>query len=62
LHLHLRADRSDGRCTLEREEGDEGASEELPYVDEAQGLDQGPEGPKANLANEGKPRIINPVF
>jgi hypothetical protein len=25
-------------------------------------LDQGPEGPKANLANEGKPRIINPVF
>jgi hypothetical protein len=45
-----------------REEGDKGASEELQYVDEAQGLDQGPEGPKANLANEGKPRIINPVF
>jgi hypothetical protein len=60
--LHLRANRSDGRCTLEREEGDEGASEELSYVDEAHGLDQGPEGPKANLANEGKPRIINPVF
>jgi hypothetical protein len=45
-----------------REEGEEGASEELPYVDEAQGLDQGPEGPKDNLANKGKPRIINPVF
>jgi hypothetical protein len=45
-----------------REEGDEGASEELPYVDEAQGLHQGLEGPKDNLTNEGKPRIINPVF
>jgi hypothetical protein len=43
-------------------EGDEGANEELSYVDVAQGMDQGPEGPKANLANEGKPRIINPVF
>jgi hypothetical protein len=27
-----------------------------------QDLDQRPEGPKANLAIEGKPRIINPVF
>jgi hypothetical protein len=45
-----------------REEGDKGASEELLYVDEAQGLDQGPEEPKANLANEGKPRIINPCL
>jgi hypothetical protein len=26
-----------------------------------QDLDQSPEGPKANLAIEGKPRIINPV-
>jgi hypothetical protein len=26
-----------------------------------QDLDQCPEGPKANLAIEGKPRIINPV-
>jgi hypothetical protein len=26
-----------------------------------QDLDQRPEGPKANLAIEGKPRIINPV-
>jgi hypothetical protein len=39
---------------------DEG--EELQYVDVAQDLDQSPEGPKANLASEGKPRIINPVF
>jgi hypothetical protein len=41
---------------------DEGATEELSYVDAAQGLDQSPEGPKANLASEGKPQIINPVF
>jgi hypothetical protein len=27
-----------------------------------QDLDQSPEGPKANLASEGKPQIINPVF
>jgi hypothetical protein len=28
----------------------------------AQGLDPSTEGPKANLAGEGKHRIINPVF
>jgi hypothetical protein len=44
------------------EGGDEGADKELPYVDVAQGLDQSPEGSKANLASKGKPRIINPVF
>jgi hypothetical protein len=44
------------------EGGDEGANEELQYVDIAQGLDPGPEGPKVNLAREGKPRIINAVF
>jgi hypothetical protein len=44
------------------EGGDEGADEELQYVVVAQDLDQSPEGPKANLASEGKPRIINPVF
>jgi hypothetical protein len=44
------------------EGGDEGADEELQYVDVAQGLDQSPEGPKANLASESKPRIINPVL
>jgi hypothetical protein len=44
------------------EGGDEGADEELQYVDVAQDLDPSPEGPKANLASEGKPRIINPSF
>jgi hypothetical protein len=62
LALHIRVDLSDGRCTLVPEGGDEGADEELPYVDVAQGLDQSPEGPKANLASKGKPRIINPDF
>ena len=44
------------------EGGDEGADEELQYMDVAQDLDPSPEGPKANLASEGKPRIINPAF
>jgi hypothetical protein len=44
------------------EGGDEGAVEELQYVDVAQDLDPSPEGPKANLASEGKPQIINPSF
>jgi hypothetical protein len=44
------------------EEGDEGAVSELQYMDVAQDLDQSPEGPKANLASESKPRIINPIF
>jgi hypothetical protein len=39
----------------------EGADEELPCVDIAQDLDPSSEGPKANLAGEGKPWIINPV-
>jgi hypothetical protein len=62
LHWHLRVDLSDGRRTLVPEGGDEGANEELQYVDIAQGLDPSPEGPKVNLAREGKPRIINAVF
>jgi hypothetical protein len=44
------------------EEGDEGADKELPCVNVAQHLDPSPEGPNANLAIEGKPRIINPIF
>jgi hypothetical protein len=44
------------------EGGNEGADKELPYVNEAQYLDPSPEGPKANLAIEGKLRIINPDF
>jgi hypothetical protein len=43
-------------------EGDEGADEELQHVFAAKDLDPSPEGSKANLASEGKPRIINPVF
>jgi hypothetical protein len=62
LHLHHRADLPDGRYTLVLEGGDEGADKELQHVFIAQGLDQSPEGPKANLASEGKPQIINPVF
>jgi hypothetical protein len=60
--LHLRVDLPDGRYTLVPEGGDKGADEELQYVDIAQDLDSSPEGPKANLSSEGKPRIINPVF
>jgi hypothetical protein len=60
--LHPRVDLPNGRYTLVPEGGDEGADEELQYVDVAQDLDQSLEGPKANLASEGKPRIINPVF
>jgi hypothetical protein len=44
------------------EGGDEGADKELPRVNVAQDLDPSPEEPKANLASEGKPQIINPVF
>jgi hypothetical protein len=44
------------------EGGNEGTDEELQYVNIAQDLDPSTEGPKANLASEGKPRIINPVF
>jgi hypothetical protein len=51
LILHPRVDLPDGRCTLVPEGGDEGADEELRYVDVAQDLDQSPEGPEANLAS-----------
>jgi hypothetical protein len=62
LHLHLCVDLSDDRRTFVPEGGNEGADKELPYMDVAQDLDPSPEGPKADLASEGKPRIINPVF
>jgi hypothetical protein len=62
LHLHPRVDLPNSRYTLVPEGGDEGADGELQYVDVAQDLDQSPEGPKANLASEGKLRIINPSF
>jgi hypothetical protein len=60
--LHLRVDLPDGRYTLVSEGGDEGVDEELQYMDVGQGLDQSLGGPKANLASEGKPRIIDPVL
>jgi hypothetical protein len=62
VHLHLHVDLSAGRRTLVPKGGDEGADKELQCVDVAQDLDPSPEGPKANLASEGKPRIINPIF
>jgi hypothetical protein len=42
--------------------GDGGADGDVHHVVVEQDLDQIPEGPKANLAREGKPWIINPVF
>jgi hypothetical protein len=62
VHLHPRVDLPASRRTLVPEGGNEGADEELQYVDVAQGLDPSPEGPKVNLASKGKPRIINPIF
>jgi hypothetical protein len=44
------------------EGGDRGADGDVHYVAVEQDLDQSPEGPKANLASEGKHRIINPIF
>jgi hypothetical protein len=43
------------------EGGDGGADGDVHHVVVEQDLDQSPEGPKANLASEGKPRIINLV-
>jgi hypothetical protein len=62
LHLHLRVDLSASKRTLVPEGGDEDADKEMSCVNVAQDLDPSSEGPKANLAIEGKPRIINPVF
>jgi hypothetical protein len=42
-------------------DGGDGADGDVHHVVVEQDLDQSPEGPKANLAIEGKPRIINPV-
>jgi hypothetical protein len=39
-----------------------GANGDVHHVVVEQDLDQHPEGPKANLAIKGKPRIINPDF
>jgi hypothetical protein len=61
LHLHPRVDLSDDSCTHVPEGGDGGADGDVHHVVVEQDLDQSLEGPKANLASEGKPRIINPV-
>jgi hypothetical protein len=44
------------------EGGDEGANEELQYVDVAQDLDPSPEGPKANLSSQASPGSLTPSF
>jgi hypothetical protein len=44
------------------EGGDGGADGDVHHVVVEQDLDPCLEGPKANLAIEGKPRIINPDF
>jgi hypothetical protein len=41
--------------------GDGRADEDVHHVVVEKDLDQSLEGPKANLASEGKPRNINPV-
>jgi hypothetical protein len=58
VHLHLCVDLPNGRYTFMPEGGDKGADKELSYMNVAPDLDQSPEGPKANLASEGKPRCI----
>jgi hypothetical protein len=62
LHFHPRVELPSGSCTRVPEGGDEGVDRDMHDVTVEQDLDQSPEGPKANLASEGKPRIINPVF
>jgi hypothetical protein len=59
--LHPRVDISDGTCTRVPEGGDGGGDGDVHHIVVEQDLDQSPEGPKANLTTEGKPRIINPV-
>jgi hypothetical protein len=62
LHLHPRVDLPNGSCTCVSEGEDGGGDGDVHHVAVEQDLNQSPEGPKANLASEGKPRIINLVF
>jgi hypothetical protein len=60
--MHHRVDLPGGSCTCVPEGGDGGVDGDVRDVAVEQDLDQSPEGPKANLPSEGKPRIINPSF
>jgi hypothetical protein len=60
LHLHPGVELPDGSYTRVPKGGDTGVDRDVHDVVVEQDLDQSPEGPKANLASEGKPRIINP--
>jgi hypothetical protein len=60
--MHHRVNLPDGSSKLMPNGGDKGADGELQYMGIAQDLDRSPEGPKANLADEGKPRIIDLYF
>jgi hypothetical protein len=60
--LHPRLDLHDGNCTRVLERGGGGADRDVHHVIVEQDLDKSPEGPKANLASEGKPRIVNLIF
>jgi hypothetical protein len=44
------------------EEGEKGADGDVHYVVVEQDLDQSPEGPKSNLADEGKPGPLTLLF
>jgi hypothetical protein len=62
LRFHPRVDLPDGSCTCVLEGGDGGVVRDVRDVAVEQDPDQSPEGHKANLASEDKPRIINPIF
>jgi hypothetical protein len=59
--MHPRVDVPNGSCTCVPEGEDRGAGRDVHHVVVEQDWDQSPEGPKANLASEGKPRIIHPI-
>jgi hypothetical protein len=61
--MHPRVDLPNGSYTLVLEGGDGGDDGDVHYVAVEQDLNQSPKGPKANLANEGKPWFtINPCL
>jgi hypothetical protein len=60
--LHPCVELPDGSCTRVPEGGDGGVDRDVRDVAVEQDLDQSPKGPKANLASEGKPQIINLSF